>query len=73
MEGSENQKHFFDLKIPLGCLLGFYGILLVAYGLLGPSDIYERSLSLNVNLDWGILMIVISGAFLIFAYRRKKA
>jgi len=72
MENSPNQRHFFDLKLPLGFLLGFYGILLLLYGIFGPNDIYKKSLSLNVNLEWGILMIVVSGAFLITAFAGRK-
>ncbi len=72
METSGNQRHFFDLKIPLGYLLGFYGLLLLFYGIFGPTDIYQKSQNLNVNLSWGILMIIISGIFLLFAYKGKK-
>jgi hypothetical protein len=72
METSQKQSHFFDLKIPLGSLLGFYGVLLLLYGIFGPSDIYEKCLHLNVNLEWGILMIVVSLAFLVAAYAGRK-
>ncbi|HUI30812.1 MAG TPA: hypothetical protein VLX91_11385 [Candidatus Acidoferrales bacterium] len=72
METSQNRRHFFDLKIPLGYLLGFYGILLLLYGIFGPADIYRKSLYLNINLFWGILMIIVSGAFLLSVYLRKK-
>ncbi len=72
MEPSQQRSHFFDLKIPLGTLLTFYGILLLLYGILGPSDIYDKSLHLNVNLMWGVLMIVVGGAFLLTAYFAKR-
>lgn len=72
METSQKQSHFFDLKIPLGSLLGFYGVLLLLYGIFGPSEIYQKCLCLNVNLGWGILMIVVSFPFLLSAYAGKK-
>ncbi len=72
MDSSETRRHFFDLKIPLGSLLGFYGILLAAYGIFGPADIYKKSFQLNVNLIWGVLMIVIASAFLLVAYFERN-
>lgn len=68
MENSETRKHFFDLKIPLGGLLGFYGLVLLGYGVFGPKDIYDKAAHLDINVIWGILMIVISAGFLISAY-----
>ncbi len=72
METSQKQSHFFDLKIPLGSLLGFYGVLLLLYGIFGPSDIYQKSLYLNVNLVWGILMIIVAFVFLLSAFAGKR-
>ena len=72
MENTEPRVHFFDLKIPLGGLLGFYGILLLVYGVFGPSNIYTKSAGLDVNAIWGVLMIVISSVFLVSAFRGKK-
>ncbi|MCL5267244.1 MAG: hypothetical protein M1469_03960 [Bacteroidetes bacterium] len=68
MESSQGRKHLFDLKIPLGSLLGFYGILLLFYGLFGPASVYKKSFNLNVDLIWGILMLVIGSSFLAASY-----
>ena len=68
MESSKGRKHLFDLKIPLGSLLGFYGLLLLFYGLLGPASVYTKSFNVNVNIIWGILMILIASAFLASSY-----
>ena len=75
MEPAETRRHFFDLKIPLGILLEFYGVLLALYGLLGPGEIYRKSLGININLIWGILMMVVGGLFILVAYstRNEKA
>jgi hypothetical protein len=72
MENTEPRKHFFDLKIPLGSLLGFYGLLLLLYGIFGPSDIYSKSFQIDVNAIWGALMMVIASVFLISAYAGRK-
>ncbi len=73
METSPGRKHMFDLKIPLGGLLEFYGILLLLYGIIGPASVYKKSFNLNVNIIWGILMIVIGSAFLLSSYMGRKA
>ncbi len=69
------QGHVLDLKLPIGWLLSAYGVLLTVYGLLTKKEMYAISLGLNLNLAWGILMIVIGGAFLLAAFlkRNKKA
>jgi len=54
-----------DLKIPLGGLLTFYGVLLVAFGLFSGKEIYQRSFGLNVNLIWGLLILAVGLALLL--------
>ncbi|MFZ1082865.1 MAG: hypothetical protein WAO19_13185 [Candidatus Kryptoniota bacterium] len=71
MESSGAQRHFFDLKIPLGSLLGFYGILLVLYGIFSPREIYAKSVNININLIWGVLIMVVGIIFLLVAYFEK--
>jgi len=72
MPEKKSGSHFFDLKIPLGSLLSFYGFILVLYGVFGPRYIYEKSLGLNVNLIWGALILLIGGLFLGFAHFRRR-
>ncbi|HTP81207.1 MAG TPA: hypothetical protein VMM57_12495 [Bacteroidota bacterium] len=71
MSGPASQKHFFDLKIPLGGLLVGYGIVLGVYGLVTSPDDYAKSLGINLNLIWGILLFAIGGLFLAAIFRRK--
>ena len=70
-----SQGHVLDLKLPIGWLLSAYGVLLTAYGLVTKKEMYAISLGLNLNLAWGILMMVMGGAFLLAAFlkRDKKA
>jgi len=39
-------------------MFSLIGVLLVGSGLFEDKSIYERSLGLNVNLWWGLLMLV---------------
>ena len=66
------QGHVLDLKLPIGWLLSAYGVLLTVYGLVTKKEMYAISLGLNLNLAWGILMIVIGGGFLLTAFLKRK-
>jgi hypothetical protein len=64
----------FDVRFPIGFMFGFYGLLLVLYGLVtSGSTAYERSFDLNVNLIWGTVLFVFGLVMLVGAFRNKKA
>jgi hypothetical protein len=58
-------------------MFSLIGALLVLYGLItnGNTELYARSLGLNVNLVWGLVLLVFGGAMLFLAWRsgRKAA
>lgn len=58
-----------DLRFPIGLLLGIIGLLLLLSGLLSDASIYQRSLGINVNLYWGIVLLI-TGSILLWAARR---
>jgi hypothetical protein len=72
-EAGMKQGHVLDLKLPIGWLLSAYGVLLGVYGLVTKKEMYEKSLGLNLNLAWGILMLAIGGFFLLAAFLRGRA
>ena len=54
-----------DIRTPIGLMFSIFGALLVAYGLLTRgSEIYARSGGDNVNLIWGIVLLVFGGLML---------
>jgi hypothetical protein len=59
-----------DIRLPLGLLFTFLGVLLAGYGLIADPAIYGRSLGINVNLWWGLAMLVFGAAMLWLARRR---
>ena len=61
----------FDLRLPIGILFTFYGLLLAGYGLLGDKAQYSRSLGMNINLVWGLVMLVFGVVMLLFSLRKK--
>ncbi|HLH33691.1 MAG TPA: hypothetical protein VKX41_03400 [Alloacidobacterium sp.] len=51
-----------DLRIPMGLMFSIVGLILTLYGLFTRgSAVYERSAGLNINLIWGIVMLVFGG------------
>jgi hypothetical protein len=49
-----------DLRIPMGLMFTLVGIILVAFGLAtnGNTELYARSLGINANLWWGLVLLV---------------
>jgi hypothetical protein len=61
-----------DIRIPLGLIFIIIGGIMSLYGLFTRhSAIYEKSLDVNLNLGWGILMLLF-GAVMFFIGRRQK-
>jgi hypothetical protein len=61
-----------DIRLPIGGLFVVLGLILAGYGIATNSDTerYARSLSVNINLWWGLVMLVF-GALLLLAARRS--
>ena len=58
-----------DVRWAIGGMFAITGALLVIYGLVSDPAIYEKSLGINVNLWWGIVLFVFGLLMLFFAYR----
>ena len=53
-------------------ILAAYVVITIVDGIFGPKEIYYKSLNLNVNISWGVLMILVGGAFLLTAFLAKR-
>jgi uncharacterized membrane protein HdeD (DUF308 family) len=62
----------FDLRLPIGIIFSIYGVLLTVYGCVGNKEQYARSLNININLIWGIVMLVFGLLMWFFAKRGAK-
>lgn len=62
-----------DLRLPIGLMFSIFGLMLVAYGLLSDAAIYGRSLGINVNLWWGLVLLAFGLVMLAFARRARNA
>ena len=62
-----------DLRLPIGLMFSLFGVMLSAWGLLSGAAIYERSLGINVNLWWGLVLLAFGLAMLWLARRATAA
>jgi len=61
-----------DIRIPLGLIFLIIGGMMSLYGLFTrASAIYEKSLGVNLNLGWGILMFLF-GLVMFLVGRRQR-
>jgi multisubunit Na+/H+ antiporter MnhG subunit len=65
---------FYDARILMGMLFTLTGTILTAFGLSTRDNaaVYERSLGIDVNLWWGLVLLVF-GVVVIALGRRGQA
>ena len=61
-----------DLRLPIGLMFSAFGVMLTGYGLVSDDAIYARSLGINVNLWWGMVLIGFGLAVVALTVRRKR-
>ncbi len=62
----------FDLRLPIGLMFTSFGAILAIYGIISDKAIYEKSLGININLVWGLVMLVFGFLMLVMALRPKN-
>ena len=58
-----------DIRLPIGLMFTIFGAILMAYGLVSDPAAYARSLGINMNLNWGGVMLA-TGLILLYFGRR---
>jgi len=64
-----------DIRWPIGLMFSLVGALLLIYGAATASDVemYRHSLGININLIWGVVLLLFGVAMLLGAlFGRKK-
>lgn len=61
-----------DLRLPLGLMFSLFGAALTAYGLVSDAAIYDRSLGINVNLWWGLVLLTFGLVMLAYGVRAGR-
>lgn len=62
----------FDLRFPVGILFTIYGVMLAVFGAISDKAIYTKSLGININLVWGLVMLVFGIIMFFFAWRGSQ-
>jgi len=58
-----------DIRVPIGLLFVILGALLALFGVFSDRILYERSLGIDINLWWGLVMLAF-GIVMFLAGRR---
>jgi hypothetical protein len=63
-----------DIRWPIGLMFSLIGVLLTVYGVVNKtaSTIQVDQSATNINLIWGIVLVVFGVAMLLGAIRGKK-
>lgn len=59
-----------DIRWPIGLMFTLIGVLLTGYGAVKSAD--SMSLGININLIWGIVLLVFGVFMLLGAIKGKK-
>ena len=60
-----------DIRWPIGLMFSLIGVLLTGYGAVAQSD-HAISLGININLKWGVVLLVFGVLMLLGAINGKK-
>jgi hypothetical protein len=62
-----------DLRLPMGLMFLIVGGILSVYGLVTMgSPIYAKSVGMNINLIWGLVMLVFGATMFLLGRRGQR-
>jgi len=63
-----------DLRIPMGLMFTFTGLILTVFGIRTNGDValYAKSLGINANLWWGLVLLVFGLTMFLLGRRGQK-
>jgi hypothetical protein len=61
-----------DIRLPIGLMFAIFGVILITYGALSNEAIYARSLGLNVNVLWGVVLLTFGGFMLLLGWHGHR-
>jgi hypothetical protein len=62
-----------DLRIPMGLMFTLVGAILTVQGLLTRGSVmYEKSVGIDINLDWGVVMLIFGVSMFLLGRRAQK-
>ena len=61
------------MRFPIGGMFTIFGAILTVYGVASSRAIYDKSLGINVNLWWGLVLLAFGLVMLWLAFRAERA
>jgi len=61
-----------DVRWPIGGMFSIFGAILTVYGIVSNRAMYEKSLGINVNLWWGLVLLAFGLVMLALAVRASR-
>jgi hypothetical protein len=61
-----------DIRLPIGFMFFIFGLILAVFGAVSDKGIYNKSLGININLWWGIALLIFGSIMLILVWRSKE-
>jgi len=61
------ESHKMSIALTIGATIAALGLILLLYGLFGQAD-YSRSDGININLWWGLVMLVFGTGMAVVGY-----
>ena len=62
-----------DIRIPIGVMFSIMGGVLAVFGWFSDPAAYQRALGININLWWGLALLVFGAAMLLLSWRKSAA
>ncbi len=60
-----------DLRLPIGIFFVLVGLIMVGYGVVSPHDIPHITEKVNINLYWGIVLLVFGAPMTLFGWKAE--
>jgi hypothetical protein len=61
-----------DIRLPIGLMFTVFGVMLTVYGRISNPAIYARSLGININSMWGVVLLVFGTIMLALGARSHR-
>jgi hypothetical protein len=61
-----------DIRFPLGAMFALMGVILAGTGLLSAARAQAGGETININLWWGLVLLVFGGLMLFLASRAAQ-
>lgn len=62
-----------DIRLPIGGLFLVLGVVLFAFGAASDPSRYVKSLGINIDLYWGIVLLIFGAIMLLLGRRGNRA